>query len=140
MLSYNAAAIDGQTAIAGKAGSSRVSKPFAVNKIPARIPQTTMSTRPVIATAGNVMAPALAALRGLGYVVSRMPGDRSLLKAESAEVSLAAAGLYEQPDIQHPLVLEYLGIVDEIEVFVQKVHGECRRKVTLKGAVGSPKN
>lgn len=49
-----------------------------------------MTARPVIATAGNVLAPALAALHALGYAVSRVPESPSLLRAESAEVTLIA--------------------------------------------------
>lgn len=47
-----------------------------------------MTKKAVIASAGNTMAPALAALGALGYVVSRIDG--SLMKAQSVDVSLVA--------------------------------------------------
>ncbi len=61
-------------------------------------------------------------------------------KLEDVMGKLWETGLYEHPDVQHPLVLEYLGIVDEIEAFIPKVHREYRQCVTLKGAFSkSPK-
>lgn len=64
-----------------------------------------MSERVVIAAAGNVMAPVLAALKALGYVVSRVPGSAALLKAESTEASLVA---------EDPLLL--LGLAQLVQV------------------------
>jgi Holliday junction resolvase len=51
------------------------------------------------------MAPSLAALKRLGYAVYRIPGSGSLLKAESADVSLVA---------EDPLLL--LGLAKLFEV------------------------
>lgn len=63
-------------------------------------------TGPVtISAAGNTMAPALASLRALGYVVSRVVGESPLYRAENALCSFTA---------EDPLLL--LGLVKLYEL------------------------
>jgi hypothetical protein len=49
----------------------------------------------LIASAGNTMAPALAELRELGFVVSQGPDDSLLLQAENGQYRLLAEDMLQ---------------------------------------------
>lgn len=77
-------------------------------------------------------------LLALGYFMPM----RELIKIDSEVVRLTdeltsvidemkRAGLLDQPDEKHPLVQQYVRVVDDAEELIQRVHAEYRRYVVL---------
>jgi len=54
-------------------------------------------------------------------------------KQKSILIEMHKAGLLDQPDENHPLVIKYVEVVNEAEALVQQVHAAYRQHVTLAG-------
>ncbi len=130
-------------------GDAQFEKAMTTHRAPAQLRRMTWAFSKVVnaamAVAGVFQTPTRGdlslltfELMALGYFmpmrdIVQIDSEVVRLSEEQSSIieQMRRVGMLEQPDINHPLVLEYVRVIDAAEELIQRVHAEYRQRVTL---------